>query len=147
MKEYEVFAKRLKFMMKTRSTTNKELANKIGVTEATISRYLKGDRIPRGTEIAAIAKEFDVSSDYLLGLDDDFNSKNKGTICTDKLLKLCEREANNWKDFQLKALDNIGKGDSFGHSFSAVAFGAEQERMYGWEIPNLVRRLSNTKEI
>lgn len=45
----------------------KELANKTGLTQATISRYTLGKAIPTGENLGIIADVFDVSVDYLLG--------------------------------------------------------------------------------
>ena len=57
-----------------------DLAEKVGISNVTISRYLSGDRIPRLDVIARIASVFGVSIDYLLGIsnqkDDDPNSTN-----------------------------------------------------------------------
>ena len=46
--------------------TQCELANLIGTTNVTISRYISGDRSPRIEIIVKIAEFFNVSIDYLL---------------------------------------------------------------------------------
>lgn len=58
---------RIKSLLKQRNLTQRELANQVGVTEATISRYVKGDRIPRSTIVADIAAALNTTSDDLLG--------------------------------------------------------------------------------
>lgn len=50
--------------------SNREFAEICGTTEATMSRYLSGARIPKGPIITAMAKALHVSTDYLLGLED-----------------------------------------------------------------------------
>ena len=35
--------------------TQRELADKAGITEVSMSRYIKGDRVPKGTTLANIA--------------------------------------------------------------------------------------------
>ena len=53
-------------MLKSRRLTQKELAEKAGVTEAAMSHYIKGDRTPRSTVLARIATAIGTTSDYLL---------------------------------------------------------------------------------
>lgn len=50
--------------------SQKELAKKVNVTEATISRYLSGARNPRGEILSKIAVALGVTTDYLLGNSD-----------------------------------------------------------------------------
>jgi len=49
--------------------TQRELADKVNVTEVSMSRYIKGDRIPKGPVIAAIATALHTTTDYLLNGD------------------------------------------------------------------------------
>lgn len=70
MSEQEIFIKRLSILLEETNTTQRELAEKVNVTEVTISRYLSGERKPRIEIIHKIAKYFNVSVDYLLGLTD-----------------------------------------------------------------------------
>lgn len=64
----EIFVKRLIELMENANMTQIELAQKIGTTNVTISRYLSGERSPRIEILTQIAKVFNVSIDYLLGL-------------------------------------------------------------------------------
>lgn len=64
----KIFIKRLIGLMEEKDMTQCELANLIGTTNVTISRYITGDRKPRIEIIAKIAEVFNVSIDYLLGL-------------------------------------------------------------------------------
>lgn len=45
----------------------KELAELVGITEATLSRYENGKREPKSEIVSRIAKVLNVSTDYLLG--------------------------------------------------------------------------------
>ena len=65
------FGERLCFAIRSQNYKQKELAAKIGVTETTISRYMTQGRIPPASIIAKFAKELKVTSDYLLGIDDE----------------------------------------------------------------------------
>ena len=50
-----------------KNMTNRELSYRIGVTEVTIGRYIKGMREPNATNLANIAEVLGVTTDYLLG--------------------------------------------------------------------------------
>ena len=51
--------------------TQKSLAERVGVTEAVISRYISGDREPKPEMLANIATALRTTSDYLLGIEQD----------------------------------------------------------------------------
>lgn len=137
---------RLKKAIRQRGITQRELSEKVGISEVSMSRYCAGTRIPTAENLLAIAFALQVSTDYLLGLADDFNGNEKGIVNVKSAVKYCEEAAKAWADFQTKALDNIGHGDSYGGSFGAVAFGAQQERMYRCEIPNALKHLVEREE-
>lgn len=70
MTEQESFIKKLSILLEEKNITQRELAEKINVTEVTISRYLSGERSPRIEIVNKIADFFNVSIDYLLGVSD-----------------------------------------------------------------------------
>ena len=51
--------------------SQKELANEVGITEVSLSRYIAGSRTPRGPIIANIASALHTTTDYLLGEDSE----------------------------------------------------------------------------
>jgi len=59
---------RLKTVLHERGMMQKELAEKIGVSEMVISRYIHGGRIISVPILIEICKALNVSADYLLGL-------------------------------------------------------------------------------
>lgn len=59
---------RLKYSLKIRNMKQKEFAEKIGVTEVTISRYINNERQPNADMIILICRALGVSSDWLLGM-------------------------------------------------------------------------------
>lgn len=61
------FIKRLKHLLDDREMSQKEIADLIGVSEVTISRYMTGERMPRVGIIRLLAINLNVSTDYLLG--------------------------------------------------------------------------------
>ena len=64
--ESKSFGVRLTELLQQKRLTQKELAHRVGITEAAVSHYIKGDRVPRSTVLARIAAELDTTSDYLL---------------------------------------------------------------------------------
>ena len=131
----DIFKERLQMAMGTIS--QRDLAKMSGLTEATISRYLKGERIPKLTDAITLANVLHVSLDYLSGLSETPNSHNK------KALEYCDKQRQMWHEYSLKALKNNNRMDSVG----AVALGDRNEVMYGYEIPNILRLLCKDKEI
>lgn len=53
--------------------SQRELADKAGITEVSMSRYIKGDRVPKGTTLANIATALHTTTDFLL------NGEGSGT--------------------------------------------------------------------
>lgn len=71
----------IKKLMEERKMTQKELAAAINVTEASMSRYLKDERIPRIDVLVNIARIFNVSVEYIKGIDEiDSFSKIKMVV-------------------------------------------------------------------
>ena len=62
------FGQRLKKVLAERNMMQKELAEKIGVHEMAISRYIHGGRMVSVSILIDICKALNVSADYLLGL-------------------------------------------------------------------------------
>lgn len=61
------FGKRLKDLLEEKGMTQRTLAGLIDATEMSVSRYINGNRTPRGPVIVQIAKALGVTTDYLLG--------------------------------------------------------------------------------
>lgn len=66
-KTTDIFISRLEEMRKEKGFTQRELASKVGVTEVSMSRYIKGERVPTVTTIVSIAQVLGASVDYLVG--------------------------------------------------------------------------------
>ena len=65
-----ILGKRLKELREEKGFTQKELAKKLNIHSVTYLHYEKEQREPPLTLLAEIAKFYDVSVDYLLGLTD-----------------------------------------------------------------------------
>ena len=91
------FGKRLFSLLQKQGITQKELADRINTTEATLSRYVSGDREPKADMLANIATALHTTSDYLLGIEkDDFNFP--------KVERLLARNAAAMSEKQKRAL-------------------------------------------
>lgn len=64
-------AKRLQLLIDNLGITQKELAEKANITEAAVSRYIQGSRIPNAGTIISICRATNVSPNWLLGSGDD----------------------------------------------------------------------------
>lgn len=64
------FAERLKELRQEKKLSLKQLAKKIGVSDTAINRWENQLRTPNIENLYNLAVVFDVSSDYLLGLED-----------------------------------------------------------------------------
>jgi len=65
-----ILGTRLKELREEKNLTQKQLADKLGLNSVTYLHYEKSQREPPLSLLADIAKFFDVSVDYLLGLKD-----------------------------------------------------------------------------
>ena len=69
-KFYSPFAKAIRELMENNGTTQDELAEKVGKTRQTVSQYANGISEPGYDTLVKIAKHFEVSTDFLLGITD-----------------------------------------------------------------------------
>ena len=58
--------KRIEELLRVKHMTQKELAIAADITEAAVSHYIKGDRIPRSAVLSKIAVILDTTSDFLI---------------------------------------------------------------------------------
>lgn len=66
----EIFAERLKELRQEAKLSTKKLGDKIGVSDAAICRWENCERVPSIIYLVLLAKFFNVSADYLCGLED-----------------------------------------------------------------------------
>ena len=65
------FSNKLKLLRQKCHLTQEELANEVGVTKSMISAYERGLRMPSYDIMVHLANLFHVSTDYLLGLENE----------------------------------------------------------------------------
>ena len=61
-----LMGEKLRMLILERGVSQKELAQKAGVTEAAVSHYINGDRSPRGAILLNIANALGTTTDFLL---------------------------------------------------------------------------------
>ena len=66
----KVFAERLRDLRREHGMTLKDVAVGVDISINTVSRWERKERIPNIENIIALAKFFNVSTDYLCGLED-----------------------------------------------------------------------------
>lgn len=74
--------KKVKELMKNQGINQKKLSQLSGITEASISRYLKGERTARLDIIINFAKALNVTTEYLLNDDEETDLKPYQEIAT-----------------------------------------------------------------
>ncbi len=65
-----IFAQRLRELRQEKKLSMKQLAKELNTTDAAISNWENGINEPKISYVVAMAKFFNVSADYLLGLED-----------------------------------------------------------------------------
>ena len=101
-----IFQERLLEAMQTKGMTQKDLAMRIGVTEAAVSKYLHTDRKPHIDVISDMANVLQTTTDFLLGrvdAQDEFNLH--------RVKNLLARNAQKMTDEDKLALIKILMGD------------------------------------
>lgn len=71
------FKTRLKALLKARQLNYTDFAKQIGVCKTTVDRYMSCESEPPASKLIAIAKFFDVSVDWLLGLTENIKPTKK----------------------------------------------------------------------
>lgn len=66
----KIFCERLKELRLEKKLSKQQLAKEIGVSDVAISRWENNKRVPNIINLYALAEFFNVSSDYLIGLED-----------------------------------------------------------------------------
>lgn len=84
---------RISELLQKQGVSQKELAKRIGVTEAAMSRYISGTREPKPDVIANIATALHTTSDYLLGIENTaFNYRQVRRMIARNAASMTEQE-------------------------------------------------------
>jgi transcriptional regulator with XRE-family HTH domain len=110
---------RLKELRMEKGMTQQEVADALGISQVTYSRYEKGEREPTLEMLVALSSFFDVSVDYLLDVTpsetrakdlDEFTAFRKRRIANpeyDKLMKKAEKSSPNSIKAAIAVLDAL----------------------------------------
>lgn len=107
--ELQIFSERLKKLRNTLEITQKDFAEKIGITAAALSSYENNLKNPSIAVAKKIAEAFGVSIDWLCGLSDE---------------KGLKPEIKTYRDVAIKILELL-KIDSFPYKFQLDLFEEE----------------------
>lgn len=83
------FKDRLRELRKEKGLTQQELADFVGISRSTFPLYELGKREPVLTNVIHLAKYFQVTTDYLLGLSDEKKQQQNSLsdYSTDELMR------------------------------------------------------------
>lgn len=98
----QTLGERISELLTKNGLTQRELAERVGVTEVSMSRYIKGDRMPKGPIVANIAAALHTTSDYLLGQEVDEDSE----LVYYQTQRAIARNASRWSQKQKADLVN-----------------------------------------
>ncbi len=70
-----IFGKRLLELLEEKSLSKRAFAEKVGVSATSVCDWTNGKVQPTAENIYIIAEFFQISSDYLLGLEDETGAK------------------------------------------------------------------------
>ena len=104
-REKSLFVQRLSQLMEEKNLTQVELAEKIGITNVTISRYLSGERKPRVEIVAKLANVLGTTVDFLLG--------NTCVISSSKMLEAFSNIAPNISKRSIPVLGIVKAGYNY----------------------------------
>ncbi len=90
---------RLQKLLYEKHMSQRELSEHIGVREGSVSRYVRGERVPKADVAARIAQALGTTTDYILGRD-----TSDPEISYDRLMRDVERYSGKWTKAQKIAL-------------------------------------------
>lgn len=82
------FKENLKEIRMEKELTQGKLAKLIGYAQGNVSRWESGEQEPTATAIIALANALDVSTDYLLGQEDEYGVKQYDALVQDYLTQI-----------------------------------------------------------
>lgn len=99
------FVDRLKELIEREKIKQKDLAEDAGISEAALSRYMKGERIPHGETLCNLATALHTTTDYLLGRIN--YEKFDKEISFDEMQGILARNSKDYSSDQISELIKI----------------------------------------
>ena len=100
MKKKEIFIERFTKLLNESRYSKKQIAELCHTTEASLSRYVNGERMPKPEILANLATALHTTTDYLLGKQDSFSDYAE-------IKALIARSKDFYTDEQKKELSEI----------------------------------------
>lgn len=100
MDKEKLFVKRLHDLVFESRYTQKQIAQLCGITEASLSRYMNGERMPQPEILANLATALHTTTDYLLGKEEPYSDYAE-------LKALVSRSSQSFTEEQRKELSGI----------------------------------------
>lgn len=88
-------SKRIKFLRQEHNMTQAQLARKLGITRASINAWEMGLSVPSTQYIIELSKLFKVSTDYILGLNNNISIDISDL--SDEDVELIEKMTNHFR--------------------------------------------------
>ncbi len=104
-----MYLQRVSELIKINKITNNKMLDDLGLSHNMIYNWSKRNQTPNSDTIIKIAKYFNVTTDYLLGLSDDPNPSNK-----EETEKLVSNEAEERLIEYFRTLSDLDKGEVLG---------------------------------
>ncbi len=98
------FSTRVRELRSKNKLSMEKLAEELGITKSRISMWENNGTVPRMDVLIALAKYFDVSTDYLLGNDDNINVSQENTK-----LSYLQRNLGKLNEADLEKAENVLK--------------------------------------
>ncbi len=102
----QIFNERIAELLKAKDMTQRDLARMTDVTDAAMSHYIKGDRVPRSAVMARIADALGISTDYLM-----FGKESDSEAEINQAVRLIARNANQMSIEDKRRIVDILLGD------------------------------------
>ncbi len=97
-----VLAENLTELLKKNNMSQRELAEMVGVSDVSMSRYVNGDRMPKGPVLANMARALQTTSEDLLGQDTEKDPE----LAFYQIRRTIIRNAKHWTPEQKAELVN-----------------------------------------
>jgi len=101
---------RMRSIREQRGITQRQLAQRCGINEFQVSRYETGKTEPSLVNLALIARQLDISSDYLIDLTDDETKRFGDTEIADSERMMLETyRRDGWQGVAKLSVEKLGE--------------------------------------
>lgn len=104
----KTIGERIVFLRELRHISQKELAVKIGITAASLSRYENNIYDPKGSILIALATILESNTDFILGLSPDYSKeRNALSGCSYDDIVLMDKYKRLSHDDQIRIIERV----------------------------------------